>query len=50
MGMHNQKGFSLLEVLLIIAAVAILTGIVILALNPGQKKEETKTLHIEADI
>jgi prepilin-type N-terminal cleavage/methylation domain-containing protein len=40
----NHKGFTLLELLLVIGMVAILSGIVILALNPGRSLAKTRDL------
>ena len=47
---HNQKGFTLLEILLVVAAIGILAGIVILAINPGKQLGETRNTQRKADV
>lgn len=48
---HNtQKGFTLLEVLLVVAIIAVLAGIVIIAINPGKNLGDTRNSQRSADV
>ncbi len=46
----SQKGFTLLEILLVVAAISILAGIVILALNPNKQLGSTRDAQRRVDV
>jgi len=49
MNKMNKKGFTLLEILLVVAAIAILAGIVIIAVNPGKQLADTRNAQRRVD-
>ena len=48
--MKNKKAFTLLEILLVVAAIAILAGIVILAINPSKQLADTRNSQRRIDV
>ena len=48
--MKNEKGFTLLEILLVVAAIAILAGIVIVAINPSKQIADTQNSQRASDV
>ena len=46
---HNTGGFTLIEILLVVAAIAILAGIVILAINPAKQLGDTRNAQRQSD-
>ena len=48
--LKNQKGFTLLEILLVVAAIAILAGIVIIAINPTKQLGDTRNAQRSSDV
>ncbi|RJO59201.1 type II secretion system protein [Candidatus Parcubacteria bacterium] len=47
---QKHKGFTLLEILLVVAAIGILAGIVILAINPSKQLADTKNAQRRSDV
>ena len=47
---NNHKAFTLIEILLVVAAIANLAGIVILAINPAKQLGDTRNAQRRADV
>lgn len=47
---QKQQGFTLLEVLLVVAIIAILAGIVIIAINPNKNLGDSRNSQRSADV
>lgn len=47
---HTRRGFTLLEVLLVVALIGILAGIVILAINPSKQVADTNNAQRRVDV
>lgn len=48
--LKQQKGFTLLEILLVVAVIAILAGIVIIAINPNKQLGDSRNAQRSSDV
>lgn len=48
--MKFKKGFTLIEVLLVVAIIAILAGVVIIAINPSKQLADTRNAQRRSDV
>jgi len=46
----HQKGFTLLEIVLVVTLIAILAGIVIIAINPSKQLADSRNTQRKADV